>query len=158
MQNRMRIKIFKYIPELDCFDITPEFREISETLGLSEWNRVVDIGRFFCMDNDYGEHWFDNWDERQFLQDKAKKLGYESEFLYIINPDRFKDGKDGPCHSNEERKLFWTDVLKSLELDFDFLAQMATKNNPPRNDLFGDHIPNLKKKISELREKYIPKE
>jgi len=150
----MRIKVFKYIPELDCFDVTPEFRDISDTLGLAEWNHVVDIGRFFCMDNDFGEHWFDNWDQREALNDKAKELGYESELLCIIDPDRFQDGKDGPCHSSEERKLFWTDVLKSLELDFDFLANMAIKNNPPPNDSFGDHITNLKKKIAGLRQRY----
>lgn len=34
----------------------------------------------------------------------------------IVVPDRFQDGRDGPCHPAEIRNVFWTDVLKSLEL------------------------------------------
>jgi len=51
-----QIKIFDYIPELDCFKINPIYKEIADELGLSEWTEVVWIGRLFCMDNDYGEH------------------------------------------------------------------------------------------------------
>jgi len=36
---------------------------------------VVWIGRFFSMDNDFGEHWFDNWDLRKPLEAKAEELG-----------------------------------------------------------------------------------
>jgi hypothetical protein len=152
------IKIFNYIPELDAFDVTPEYKEIADTLGLSEWNPVVWIGRLFTMDNDYGEHWFDNWTERDAIETKARKLGYDENLLYVIDPTRFKDNVDGACHSNQERALFWTDVLKNLALDFDTLVVFATKCNYPSRYPDGsknpDHIINFKKKVEELRKKY----
>jgi hypothetical protein len=39
-----KVKIFNYIPELDAFVVTDEYREIADTLNLSEWNPVVWIG------------------------------------------------------------------------------------------------------------------
>ncbi len=100
------IKVFNYIPELDCFDTTPEFKKICDEYGLVEWHEVVWIGRFFSMDNDFGEHWFDNWPERENAEEKAKKLGLSAECLFFIDPERFKDGRDGPYHNVEERKQF----------------------------------------------------
>ena len=47
------------------------FAKISEYLGLTEWNPVVWIGRLFTLDNDLGEHWFDNWDLRDALSERA---------------------------------------------------------------------------------------
>jgi hypothetical protein len=149
-----QIKIFNYILELDAFECTKEYIDISETLGLAEWNYVVWIGRLFTMDDDYGEHWFDNWDERDNIRNKAEKLGYDSQFLYVINPKRFSDKQDGICHTDAERKIFWTDVLKSLTLSFNTLATFAINSNPPIKGL-GEHIPNMKKKIAMLREKYV---
>lgn len=146
------IKIFDYFPELDCFYVTKEYRDIADELGLAEWTYVVWIGRLFTMDNDYGEHWFDNWDEREAIAEKAKKLGTSSEYLYIINPSRFMDGRDGPCHSDEERKAFWTDILKSLTLSIDTIGMIALNHNPPVGD--DDHVPNIKKKIRSLKERY----
>lgn len=146
------IKIFDYFPELDCFYATKEYRDIADELGLAEWTYVVWIGRLFTMDNDYGEHWFDNWDDREAIAEKAKKLGVQSESLYIINPSRFMDGKDGPCHSDEERKAFWTDVLKSLTLSIDTIGMIALNRNPPVGD--DDHVPNIKKRIRLLRERH----
>jgi hypothetical protein len=90
---------------------------------------VVWIGRLFTLDNDYGEHWFDNWDEREALEDKAHKLGIASDQVMIIVPDRFKNDYDGPCHTPAFRKQFWTDVLKSLELSYDTLFEEARLNN-----------------------------
>jgi|SRR5450759_1823039 len=145
------IKIFDYIPELDAFYVTPTYKEIADTLNLGEWTYVVWIGRLFSLDNDWGEHWFDNWDERAAIGKNARNLGYDTDALYIIAPDFFKDGKDGPCHTSAERKLFWTDVLKSLTLSFDTLATFAINNNPPPGD--EDHITNIKRKIAQLREK-----
>lgn len=122
---KAELKVFKYIEELDCFVVTDEYKEIADYLGLTEWNPVVWIGRLFILDNDYGEHWFDNWDLRKQKESEAQALGIDDIDLMIINPDRFKNDKDGPCHSPEIRKKFWTDVLKSLELSYDLLFDEA---------------------------------
>jgi hypothetical protein len=63
------VRVFKYIDQLDAFVVTDEYRHLAEQLGLSEWNPVVWIGRLFTLDNDYGEHGFDNWDEREALEE-----------------------------------------------------------------------------------------
>ena len=125
----MTIRIFKYISELDCFVVNPDYKRISDQLGLTEWNEVVWIGRFFAMDNDYGEHWFDNWTEKDGLEAKARTLGIEYDQLLVINPERLKNDVDGPCHSNSERKKFWTDVLTSLELSLDTIIAESIKQN-----------------------------
>jgi hypothetical protein len=75
------VKIFRYIEDLDCFVVTDEYRKIADQLGLSEWNPVVWIGRLFTLDNDYGEHWFDNWTLRDQLQPEAEKRGITYEDL-----------------------------------------------------------------------------
>src|SRR5256885_16589805 len=111
---RTSLKIFQYIPELDCFVVTEHYRRVADYLGLAEGQPVVWIGRLFLLDNDYGEHWFDNWDLRDQLRPEAEKRGISYEDLLIIEPDRFQNGADGPCHSSEVRKRFWTDVLQSL--------------------------------------------
>lgn len=146
-----QIKIFDYIPELDAFVPTSEYKEIATKLGLAEWTYVVWIGRLFTLDNDYGEHWFDNWDERAKVHDKAATMGYDSGELYIINPKFFAEGKDGVCHTDEERKLFWTDVLKSLTLSLETLFTFALNNNPAVGE--NDHLP-IKKLIKQIREQY----
>lgn len=146
-----QIKIFNYIPELDSFIPTKEYKEIATQLGLVEWNYVVWMGRLFTMDDDYGEHWFDNWDEREEISDKATAMGYDCDELYIINPKWFTDGKDGVCHTDEERKLFWTDVLKSLTINLDTLFLLALKNNPAVGEY--DHLP-IKKRIKQLTIQY----
>lgn len=123
------MRIFKYIPELDCFVVHPEYKIIADQLGLSEWNEVVWIGRFFTLDNDYGEHWFDNWDERDKLEKEAESLGIKYDDLLVIDPNRLKNNVDGPCHSESERKRFWTDVLKSLDLSLDTIIAESIKLN-----------------------------
>jgi hypothetical protein len=62
------LKIFQYIADLDCFVVSEQYRSIADELGLTEWNPVVWIGCLFSMDNDVGEHWFDNWDLRAQLR------------------------------------------------------------------------------------------
>jgi len=121
------IKPFKYVDELDCFIINDEFANLAARLGLQEWSSVVWLGRYFALDNDYGEHWFDNWDEREVITKKAKQLGlpYADEDLLIIVPKRFSNGYDGPCHTDEMRKKFWTEVLKSLSFSYEFLFTEA---------------------------------
>jgi hypothetical protein len=55
------VRVFTYIDQLDAFVVTDQYRDLADRLGLTEWNPVVSIGRLFTLDNDYGEHWFDNW-------------------------------------------------------------------------------------------------
>jgi hypothetical protein len=151
------IKVFRYLEELDAFVVTPEYDEIARTLGLWEWSPVVWIGRLFILDNDYGEHWFDNWDLRE-----EKGL---DESYFLIDPWRFENSKDGPCHTAEFRKRFWTDVLKSLELSLDLLFDEARAFNERDRELMEqypehawaeDYIPDLEDRIQRLRERFGP--
>jgi len=147
-----KIKIFKYIEQLDAFVPTEEYRQIAEELGLMEWNPVVWIGRLFILDNDYGEHWFDNWEEREALEKEAEKLGIQSHELLIVVPDRFKNDKDGPRHPPELRKKFWTDVLKSLELTYDTLFEEARFLNTQAKEYGSDEfIDNLENRIGKIQ-------
>ncbi len=136
MENRdVKIKVFDYIPELDCFKTTPEYDSVAFQLELSDWSPVVWIGRLFANDNDYGEHWFDHHDEREVLEERAKGLGHhDSGHLYIVLPEYFQDGRDGPCNSPEIRKRFWTDVLGSLHLSLDTLFEKARYDNDKRKN------------------------
>lgn len=145
------IKVFKYIDELDCFILEPGYKRIADELRLSEWNEVVWIGRYLTLDNDYGEHWFDNWVLREKIETETSTLGIDSSEVFIIDPDRFKDEKDGPCHTHEERKRFWTDVLKSLHLSYEVLFNEARKLNEQRR-LFDekDHINDLEERIKTI--------
>lgn len=149
------IKVFNYYPELDAFLCTPEYKAVAAALDLSEWTPVVWIGRLFAMDQDFGEHWFDNWDEREQLE--AKRLSFnfppndEWQSLLILRPEPFTAvdrrciscgtqhkrltcskcnnnvyvGADGPCHSPVSKRKFWTDVLRHLHLSLDTLAEVA---------------------------------
>lgn len=147
------VKIFDYIPELDAFAVTPEYDHIATELGLAEWNPVVWIGRLFMRDNDFGEHWFDGWKGREERFKPAKALGYDSERLLIVDPSWFTDGKDGPCHTDEQRKAFWTDVLRSLHLSLDTLFEEARQNNDAAKK-YGpkeDRIPDLGKRMKRIR-------
>jgi hypothetical protein len=147
----MTIKIFKYIDQLDCFIVNPAYKKIADRLGLTEWNEVVWIGRYFSLDNDNGEHWFDNWDLKDKVEEKAKKLGLNYDELLILDPDRFKNSSDGPCHSDIERKRFWTDVLKSLELSIETIVGEAQKFNNDREKTEEKYIADLDERISEVK-------
>lgn len=144
------IQIFKYIEQLDCFIIDNEYKKIADSLGLSEWNEVVWIGRYFLLDNDNGEHWFDNWDLRENLEAKAKQHGIEADNLFIIDPRRFKNDYDGPCHTDTERKRFWTDVLKSLRLSYDTIFTEAKKVNDLRARDDENYISDIDNRIQAL--------
>jgi hypothetical protein len=141
----MKIKIFRYLPNRDAFVVTDAYGEIAEQLGLTEWNPVVWIGRLFTLDNDYGEHWFDNWELTENPYD-----------YFHIDPDRFMNGKDGPCNTPEFRKRFWTDVLQSLELSLDLLFDKARQLNEEKekDDYKDDYIANLEERIAQIRKKY----
>src|SRR3954467_12628921 len=145
------IKIFQYLEDLDCFLVTEQYRQIADDLGLFEWNPVVWIGRLFILDNDYGEHWFDNWDLREQLKSKAEQRGIPYEDLLIIDPQRFQDGHDGPCHTPEMRKRFWTDVLTSLELSHVVIFEEARTFNEHNRLRFPEYyIENLEERIANI--------
>lgn len=146
-----RIRVFRYVQELDGFLVADEFRRISDYLGLTEWHPVVWIGRLFTLDNDLGEHWFDNWSEREAIEDRAKAQEIDSADLMIVVPERFEDGRDGPCHSPSFRKAFWTDVLKSLELSYEVLFEEARATNARAKQHFPeDHIADLEERITAM--------
>ena len=90
------MKPFRYLEELDAFVVTEEFDALATEIGLSEWHAAVWIGRLLAMDNDYGEHVFDNWDEREAIEAAAHEKGIDSHDLMIVVPTRFFDGWDGP--------------------------------------------------------------
>jgi hypothetical protein len=145
------ITIFQYLDNLDCFVVSDGYRRIADQLGLTEWSPVVWIGRLFTLDNDYGEHWFDNWHLREPLDLEAARRGLTEEELLIIDPERFQNGTDGPCHSPAFRKRFWTDVLRSLELSYDLLAEEARACNQERlRYLPQEYIPDLEDRITAL--------
>lgn len=122
------LPVFDYLEELDCFLVNPIFSDVVCQLHLNEWHPAVWVGRYFTMDNDFGEHWFDNWNEREALRERAEKLGYSYEQLMVIAPFRFQDGEDGPRHSDDQRKRFWMDVLKSLRLSLETLFEEARQH------------------------------
>lgn len=146
-----KVKVFKYLPELDALDVTNEYRALADLLGLTEWHPVVWIGRLFARDNDFGEHWFDNWDLREQGEARAKELGLDANSLFFIDPDRFQDGRDGPCHSPEFRKRFWTEVLCSLELSLALLFEEARRFNAEAKELADAHPEDL-----HLQDFYLP--
>src|SRR5262249_34963190 len=90
----------------------------------------------------------------------ARKKGLSEDYL-LIEAERFKDGRDGPCHSASFRKRFWTDVLKSLELSFDLICDEARAFNAEHRKLIKevaeypeeDFIPDLEERIERLRVK-----
>lgn len=147
------LRIFRYVDELDAFLVTEEYRRLADYLGLSEWHPVVWIGRLFMLDNDYGEHWFDNWEEREAVAARAVELGIDPYELMIISPEKLADGTDGPCHSSEFRKRFWTEVLKSLELSCDLLFEKAREMNARIKEVLPErHIEDLEERIRHIRE------
>ena len=145
------VRVFRYVQELDAFVVTTEFAFLADRLGLTEWHPVVWIGRLFLLDNDYGEHWFDNWDQREALEARAKELGIDSYDLMVILPDPFFNGADGPCNTPEIRKAFWTDVLKSLELSYALLFAKARLDNERAKEHWPDYyLPDLEARIAHL--------
>jgi hypothetical protein len=154
------IRIFRYLPDLDAFDVTPEYARVAGLLGLAEWNAVNWIGRLFSMDNDFGEHWFDNWDARDRIRERAAQAGLNADTLLVLEPGRFSDGRDGPCHSPEIRARFWRDVLRSLELSADLLFDQARAVDRELRalvdagdvELAAELIPDLESRIAALIE------
>lgn len=146
------VRIFRYIDALDAFVVSDAYRSLADQLGLAEWQPAVWIGRLFMLDNDYGEHWFDNWEEREALAGRAAELGIDSDDLMIIVPERLANGDDGPCHPSELRKRFWTDVLKSLELSYELLFEEARLLNTRTKEILPDeYIEDLEERIRQIQ-------
>ena len=142
------VRIFRYLEALDAFLVTDEYRSLADQLGLTEWHPAVWIGRLFMLDNDYGEHWLDNWEEREARAGRAAEYGIDPDDLMIIDPKRFVNDDDGPCHPPELRKRFWTDVLKSLELSYELLFEVARRMNARTKDVVPeDYIEDLEARI-----------
>jgi hypothetical protein len=159
-----RIKIFDYLEDVDGFLVTDEYHMLADELGLTEWHPVVWIGRLFLMDNDFGEHWFDNWDIREQKRDMLTHRGLEVDSMLFLDPQRFQDGKDGPCHSATFRKHFWTNVLQSLELDLDLILDKAKDKQkalrqlmeeiPDDSGYAEEVIPNIEQRIAAIMARY----
>jgi len=150
------VRVFRYLEELDAFLPTEEYAELARELGIAEWNPVVWIGRLFTQDNDFGEHWFDNWDLREAKEKEAEAMGLDAFELLILDPERFQNGVDGPCHEPELRKRFWTDVLRSLELSYQVLYDEARRANRALweiREIYPDgFIPDLEERIARVEE------
>ena len=71
--------------------------------------------------HDFGEHGFDNWDIREQKRHEGNRVGYDVETMLFLDPTRFQDGNDDPCHSADFRTRFWTHALQSRELDMTVL-------------------------------------
>ena len=123
--GQTEMRIFRYHPEVDAFTLTPEYEALAEVLDIGGWEAFAWIGRLFSMDNDVGEHWFDNWDLREQRTDVATRHGLDPDTLLVIDPRSMADGRDGPCNTDEFRARFWTEVLSSLELSEDLIITKA---------------------------------
>lgn len=157
-KRQYQVKVFEFLPEQDEFKVTTEFEDLADYLGLREWSPVVWIGRLFTMDDDVGEHWFDNWDLRE-------RRGNNHESL-IVDPERFRMalGKGQPCHKPDFRKRFWTDVLCSLEISLDLMFEEARNfqgereeilnEDPDDPDFQAESITELGKRIREIESWY----
>ena len=122
-----QIKVFQYLEKYDAFDVTPEYYEATGWLGLHEWTPVVWLTRLLAMDNDFGEHVFDNWNEREALEKEHGET--DLSHLLVVVGKRFQDGSDGPCNTEEFRKQFWTDILKSMHLSLETIFVKAREHN-----------------------------
>jgi hypothetical protein len=138
------VRVFMYIEELDAFVVSERYRQIAEALALDEWTPVCWIGRLFLLDNDFGEHWFDNHQDRERREQEARRLGISTSELLILDPNRMIDGKDGPCHSDDTRGLFWKDVLLSLRLSLPTLYRAAMDAHKTEPDATKARIENAK--------------
>jgi hypothetical protein len=154
----MEIKVFNYIEKLDCFVVDTEFKAICDLLGLRGWEQTAWVGRYFALDNDYGEHWFDNWNLRDEREAKARDLGVEYDNMLIIDPQRLRNGYDGPCHSDVDIKRFWTSVLRSLTMNLNIIIGEARLNNKQLREANlvdnENFIPDLETRIEEISKKY----
>ncbi|MEZ6038542.1 MAG: hypothetical protein R3F29_13760 [Planctomycetota bacterium] len=119
------MRIFDYHADLDAFTLTREYAALIEVLDVDPWEAYAWLGRLFSLDNDVGEHWFDNWELREQRSEAAARAGFDDAQLLIVDPRRMVDGRDGPCNSDDFRKRFWIDVLRSLDLSEELICDKA---------------------------------
>ena|SRR5579872_3472555 len=91
------------------------------------------------------------WDLRTKIEKETNSLGIDPSGIFIIDPNRFKNDVDGPCHSDKQRLQFWTDVLKSLHLSYAVLFEEARHINEERR-LYSedDFIVDLEERIGKI--------
>lgn len=91
-----------------------------------------------------------------FSEDVAQTI---SSYALVINGDKFKDDLDGPCHSRAVRDIFWTEVIKNMDLSkeviFEKVRDLNSKNKQ-YNRIYprGSQLPtvnNLEAKIEKLK-------
>jgi hypothetical protein len=73
----------------------------------------------------------------------------------LARTERLKNDYDGPCHTVEERKRFWTDVLSSFELSIDTIINEAQKLNSQREINDEDFVADLNAKIEAVKNAYL---
>lgn len=127
---------FAPVPGLPgVFSVQPDFARVVELLDMVEWSPVVWLGRLLLMDEDFGEHIFDAWDERDALVPKIEELGLGNllgnygEFALIVRPEVFIGRRDGPCNTNAARFAFWTDILSSMSLSAATMLECARSHH-----------------------------
>lgn len=127
---------FAPVPGLPgVFSVQPDFARVVELLDMFEWSPVVWLGRLLLMDEDYGEHMFDAWEERDALRPKIRELGLgkllgnDGEFALVVRPETFVGRRDGPCNTNAARLAFWTDVLSSMSLSAATMLECARSHH-----------------------------
>jgi hypothetical protein len=82
---------------------------------------------------------------------KGRRIGARYNRIIILDPDRFKNDHDGPCHSPEERILFWKDVLMSLHLSQETLFREARNLNEERRQYDPEnYIADLEERIIQI--------
>jgi hypothetical protein len=85
------------------------------------------------------------------IEKEIDLLGLDLSDILIVDPDRFSNGQDGPCHSDEERKQFWTDVLKGLHLSYTVFFAEAKHLKEKRRLLGQEHfIVDLEDRIEKI--------
>lgn len=152
MEFKSEYQVFDYIDFADCFVVNREFEQVNWLVGLHEWHAVVWLGRAFISNNDFGEHWFDSWDERDELFSKHKErfleIGIKDEGeLMIVLPEVMAPKKlttDGPCNSPETLKKIWTDVLKSLKISKETLISLSMKETKLTRETVENAVANEK--------------
>lgn len=76
----------------------------------------------------------------------------EPKFKGIAEKLGLREWSEVVCHTQKERKQFWTDVLKSLELSYETIFNEARKFNKRRKKNDHDYIKDLEKRIKEVQQ------
>ena len=123
-----RIHIFRYLPEVNAFDVTPEYAELAELVGL-----VGGIPSCGSGGSSASTTMLASTGSTTGICAKSVRLTRTSwarcERSAHPRPAPLTDGTDGPCNAPDIRLRFWRDVLTSLELTTDLLFAKARDNN-----------------------------